>query len=203
MYLMDAMSSNSMKSSNPNSGIHEAEVTKCLDTMCLDPGCNQGGCMVCIALEGNGARPSHLGKGFSEDGTMYTLNTIEQHSVCYGIDQQGGKSNCGYAENVMPTLCSDSHGTPHAVCFRKSCKPYGKDGLGEKWVEDEVTNTLNCFEFANDTRTPEIVVQKQHTYSVDCRNGCLNEELSITLQAKNQGGFSVNCTPPILLENHE
>lgn len=38
---------------------------------------------VCIALEGNGARPSHLGKGFSEDGTMYTLNTIEQHSVCY------------------------------------------------------------------------------------------------------------------------
>ena len=42
--------------------------------------------MVCIALEGNGARPSHLGKGFSEDGTMYTLNTIEQHSVCYSID---------------------------------------------------------------------------------------------------------------------
>lgn len=117
VYLIDAMSSNSMKSSNPYSGIHETEVTKCLDTMCLDPGCNQGGCMVCIALEGNGARPSHLGKGFSEDGTMYTLNTIEQHSVCY---------------------------------------------------------------------------------SVDCRNGCLNEELSITLQAKSQGGFSVNCTPPIL-----
>ena len=38
---------------------------------------------VVYALEGNGARPSHLGKGFSEDGTMYTLNTIEQHSVCY------------------------------------------------------------------------------------------------------------------------
>lgn len=128
VYLMDAMSSNSMKSSNPYSGIHEAEVTKCLDTMCLDPGCNQGGCMVCISnednavvydgssvtspknwnnpkfgdpcyalhtdsrnyvvisLEGNGARPSHLGKGFSEDNTMYTLNTIEQHSVCYSID---------------------------------------------------------------------------------------------------------------------
>ena len=164
VYLIDAMSSNSMKSSNPHSGIHEAEVTKCLDTMCLDPGCNQGGCMVCIALEGNGARPSHLGKGFSEDGTMYTLNTIEQHSVC----------------------------------FRKSCKPYGKDGLGERWVEDDIVNTLNCFEFNSDTRTPEIIVQKQHTYSVDCRNGCLNEELSITLQAKNQGGFSVNCTPPIL-----
>lgn len=41
---------------------------------------------VCIALEGNGARPSHLGKGFNEDGKMYTLNTIEQHSVCYTVD---------------------------------------------------------------------------------------------------------------------
>lgn len=33
------------------------------------------------------------------------------------IDQQGGKGNCCTAENVMPTLCSDSHGTPHAICF--------------------------------------------------------------------------------------
>ena len=54
----------------------------------------------------------------NRERTMFTLNTIEQHAVCYGIDQQGGKSNCGCAENVMPTLCSDSHGTPHAVCFQ-------------------------------------------------------------------------------------
>ena len=120
VFTIDATSSNSMKSSNPHSGVHETQISKCLDTMCLDPSCNQGGHMVCIALEGNGARPSHLGKGFSNDGMMYTLNTIEQHSVCY---------------------------------------------------------------------------------SVDCRNVRLNEELSITLQAKNTGGFSINCTPPILMEN--
>ena len=77
-----------------------------------------------IALEGNGARPSHLGKGFNDDGTMYTLNTIETHSVCY----------------------------------RKSCKPNSFGAL-EKWVEDDITNTLNCFEFGNDTRTPELIVQ--------------------------------------------
>ena len=117
VFTIDAMSSNSMKSGNPHSGIHETQTAKCLDTMCLDPSCNQGGHMVVISLEGNGARPSHMGKGFSDDGTMYTLNTIEQHSVCY---------------------------------------------------------------------------------SVDCRNACLDEELSITLQAKNSGGFSINCTPPIL-----
>ena len=38
---------------------------------------------VVIALEGNGARPSHRGGGFSEDGRMFTLNTVDRHSICY------------------------------------------------------------------------------------------------------------------------
>lgn len=33
------------------------------------------------------------------------------------IDQQGGKGGANYAVNVSPTICSDSHGTPHAFCF--------------------------------------------------------------------------------------
>lgn len=156
-YIMDAMSSNSMKSSNPHSGVHETQVSKCLDTMCLDPSCNQGGVMVCyrkkthphstsegqgyeetsiadtlnafdngedrtpvIVLEGNGARPSHMGNGYRESDVMYTLNTIEQHSVCY---------------------------------------------------------------------------------AVDCRNNCLVREMSSTLQAKPQGGWSVNVTNPLLIVN--
>ena len=36
---------------------------------------------------------------------------------CYALDQQGGKGGANYAEDVMPTLCSDSHGTPHAVAY--------------------------------------------------------------------------------------
>lgn len=47
----------------------------------------------------------------------YTLNHVEQHGVCYGIDQQGGKGNAGFVEGVSPTMASDSHGTPHAVCY--------------------------------------------------------------------------------------
>ena len=75
---------------------------------------------VVYALEGNGARPSHMGNGYSDCGTMYTLNTIEQHSVCY---------------------------------------------------------------------------------AVDCRNNCLIPEMSSTLQAKPQGGWSVNVTNPIMIVN--
>ena len=36
-----------------------------------------------ISLEGTGSRPSHNGSGYSENGKMYTLNTIEKHAVCY------------------------------------------------------------------------------------------------------------------------
>ena len=119
-YIMDALTSNSMKSANPNSGVHETEVSKCLDTRCLEPSCNQGGVMVCIALEGNGARPSHLGKGFSEDGTMYTLNTIEQHSVCYSVDCRNlcltkeksatlqAKNVGGFSYNYLPPILKEN-----------------------------------------------------------------------------------------------
>lgn len=107
VYTIDAMDSNSMKSSNPNSGIHETQVAKCLDTMCLDPTCNQGGHMVVIALEGNGARPSHMGKGFSEDEKMYTLNTIEQHSVCYAVENHPNDSRARIdPDGIVQTLSS-------------------------------------------------------------------------------------------------
>ena len=161
VYTIDAMSSNSMKSPNPNSGIHETTVSKCLDTMCLDPSCNQGGHMVVvydgssvtspdnwnnphpgdpcyslhtdsrnyvvISLEGNGARPSHMGKGFSEDGSMYTLNTIEQHSVCYEKPQacellcyEG--QNCNTDNRTAFTIQAsrpDDHHIP-TVCYKES-----------------------------------------------------------------------------------
>lgn len=77
---------------------------------------------VCIALEGNGARPSHLGKGFSDDGTMYTLNTIEQHSVCYGISRsalkggEGANGGMPIEENLMPGIVAQGTG---GICYRK------------------------------------------------------------------------------------
>lgn len=41
---------------------------------------------------------------------------IERHHS-FGIDQQGGKGMTGYGQDVCPTICSDSHGTPHAVVY--------------------------------------------------------------------------------------
>lgn len=41
-----------------------------------------------VAIEGNGTRESHRGDGYKESEKMYTLNTVEQHAVAYGISSQ-------------------------------------------------------------------------------------------------------------------
>jgi DNA (cytosine-5)-methyltransferase 1 len=79
VYGMSGYESNAMKSSNPHSGIYEANTTRTLDNNGGNPACNQGGMIV---LEGNGTRPSHKGDGYKESDTMYTLNGTEQHGVC-------------------------------------------------------------------------------------------------------------------------
>lgn len=40
-----------------------------------------------------------------------------------------------------------------------------------------------------------------HSFSVDCRNMYVNQEKSGTLQAKNEGGFSLNFINPVLCLN--
>lgn len=42
-YAFDSLASNSMKSSNPDSGCNEVSITKTIDTTGLHPACNQGG----------------------------------------------------------------------------------------------------------------------------------------------------------------
>ena len=74
---------------------------------------------VCYAIEGNGARPSHQGSGWSDDEKMFTLNTIEKHAVCYAIegnvvDRISAKNGKGWCEDVSPTLNTQDK---HAVCY--------------------------------------------------------------------------------------
>lgn len=52
------------------------------------------------SIEGNGIRPSHLGSGYNDSGVMYTLNTIEQHCVCYAVDCR----NLEVTEDLSGTL---------------------------------------------------------------------------------------------------
>ena len=69
-----------------------------------------------IVLEGHGSRPSHNGDGFSESNISYTLNSTEQHGVCYGLDRasfnQGinAKYDFSVEEELAPTLVAKGPG---------------------------------------------------------------------------------------------
>ena len=93
-YGISSYDSNAMKSPNPKSGIYEADTTRTLDNNGGNPACNQGGMIV---LEGNGTRESHKGPGYAKSDTMYTLNTVEQHTLmtmqAIGEYKQGGAAS--------------------------------------------------------------------------------------------------------------
>ena len=94
VYGISASDSNAMKSDNPHSGIYEANTSRTLDANGGNPGCNQGG-MAVVALERNGARPSHKGCGYSEKDVGFTLNAVERHSVAFGFyTQMKAESQC-------------------------------------------------------------------------------------------------------------
>ncbi|WNX86022.1 DNA (cytosine-5-)-methyltransferase [Agathobaculum sp. NTUH-O15-33] len=143
--------SNSMKSDNPKSGFYEADTSRCIDANGGNPACNQGGIVV---VEGNGSRPSHKGDGYKESDVMYTLNTIEQHSVVYAIDRES--YNCGqnYArkmgisENgINSTLNAQGPSAVAAPVYSSSKASFFTS------AEEELANTL----VATDYKDPPIV----------------------------------------------
>ena len=52
------------------------------------------------------------------NGLMISVGDAqEKEMTVFAIDQQGGKGMANTAQDIMMTLCSDSHGTPHAVAY--------------------------------------------------------------------------------------
>lgn len=103
---------------------------------------------------------------------------------------QGEKArSIGYSEDTAPTLKSVLSGgntVPDVVYTIEGNtidRESNKNGSG---YSEGVAPTLNT--------------QDKHAvaFSYDCRNHVLNEELSATLQAKQEGGYSLNYVNPIL-----
>lgn len=127
VYALCSKNSNSMKSSNPQSGIYEADTSRKLDKNGGNPACNQGGMVV---LEGGGTRPLHHGTGYKEADTMYTLNTVEMHSVAYGIDRatfnmgQNAQFGITVKEESAPTVVSKGPGAVSHPIYTTSKSSY-------------------------------------------------------------------------------
>ena len=97
-YCMCSMNSHSMTSPNPDIGFYEPNISRTVDTRGNNPACRQGGIAV-VALEGNGARPSHRDDGYGSD-VSFTLNSVERHGVAYGIERVAVENyqHSGYRE---------------------------------------------------------------------------------------------------------
>lgn len=80
-----------------------------------NPGWQNG--VLTVAIEGNGSRPSHKGDGYKETDKMYTLNTVEVHSVAY--DDKVYAATTGsftqVEEELSPTLTARDYKDPVAV----------------------------------------------------------------------------------------
>jgi len=157
VYGICSKDSNAMKSENPKSGFYEASTSRCLDANVGNPSCNQGG-MAVVALEGNGARPSHKGSGYSEDNISFTLNATEQHGVAYGIDRatynMGQNAQFGIAveEEVEPTMVAKGPGAVAHPVYTTSKNSYHME------AEEDVANTL----VATDYKDPPTVSEEPY-----------------------------------------
>lgn len=84
-YGICSYASNSMKSSNPHSGVYKAETSRTLGLNGGNPACNQGGiAVVSYALQGSmiGREDKNgpQGDGVNEE-VSFTLNTVDRHAV--------------------------------------------------------------------------------------------------------------------------
>jgi hypothetical protein len=181
VYGISPYDSNAMKSSNPHSGIYEADTSRTLDLNGGSPACNQGGMIV---LEGNGSRESHRGDGYKESETMYSLNTVEQHAVCQTYQNVTGTLNPGAhagsyngqdAYNDMLVI-----DTPVTSIDEK---------MGQTYIGEEVGNTLS----ARDYKQPQAVVYGLDRASFNQGQNAkydfaIESDLSPTILAKGPGG---------------
>ena len=174
------------------------------------------------ALQGNAIDRADTagcnGCGWRED-VCYTLNTIDRPALCFKSCQGSNARSLGISNTTSLSLVADAGGnTASAVCYDTrgngngahcptltgdhenrvtdytAVVVYHNPKIGE-YAADATTSTMA----ARDFKSPRDLVVKCHpVYGVDCRNATLDEEKTHTLQAKANGGQSLNCTPSVL-----
>lgn len=129
---------------------------------------------VCYAIQGNmvDRDTNQNGPGYMVDDCP-TLNTVDRHAVCFPETARALTAR----HDSSP--CVDRGQNVVALAWANS----GNAGLSE----GDVAPTIKA------ARNGEPAV-----CALDCRNMTGNEELSGTLQAKNDGGFSLNFVNPVV-----
>jgi DNA (cytosine-5)-methyltransferase 1 len=124
-YAFDSLSSNSMKSSNPVSGVNQVDVSKTLDTSRgLDPSCNQGGIGVVQSVSACDVADT-LTVGANQ--TTGFIGDVVTHPIV--LMDQGGSVMKVLEDGTVGTLRRETHGhEPVVMAFpwQSALDPIGK-----------------------------------------------------------------------------
>ena len=196
-YGISSYNSNAMKSSNPHSGIYEADTSRTLDGNGGNPSCNQGGIAIVepvpytLKIRG-GVSVDSMGKaagkgaliqedlsatlGVSQDQYLFQpVFSVENHPN----DSRVGINEDGKVQALTSRMGTGGGNVPMVMqCYSKSKRAQSATD-NETWVESDTANTLNAFD-VGDVRTTEAVV-----YALD--RASFN-------QGKNGHGFEISDT---------
>jgi len=129
-----------MQSSNPHSGIYEADTSRTIDANGGNPGCHQGGIAV-IALQGSmigrDDKNGPQGSGIDEE-VSFTLNTIDRHAVAYAMTTG---DYVQVEEDKSPTLLSRDYKDAPIVSQPASFYPQMK-AESQCFRQDGTSNTI-------------------------------------------------------------
>ena len=169
VYGITAYSSNSMKSSNPYSGIYKTDTAKTLDLNCGFPGCNQGG----IAVVQQAVYENH-----GQDCRYKQLeNVSETISAKYG---EGG--------NNQPLVLSIGNGQTNAACCSNADVAHTLNCMHDplavciSGTYQDKTDTLSPGGHPGSYNGQDAYNDMLIT-SVDCRNASEDQNINATLQA--------------------
>ena len=172
-YSFDSLASNSMKSKNPHSGCRRVEIAKTLDTTDPNPCKNQGG----IAI---GCVKCYDARGNGDGQTVSTLTGDHENRIT----------------DYTTVICLQGNGIDRADTA-------GCNGKGWKENTSYTLNTIDrpavafamkAFGDYKDRGEQPVVA------GVDCRNSTEYPELYPTLQAKPNGGQSLNFSGAVRVQ---
>ena len=144
-YSFDSLSSNSMKSSNPNSGCREVEVSRTLDTSNPDPCKNQGGIAI---VEPIAVATQQGGAEITENGVCPTITAAagmsgnNQPWICQGLDAYN-QALTGDKAKTLNSAASDADHVPCVVESAGFCTEHSAKSRSIGF-EEEVSPTLRA-----------------------------------------------------------
>ena len=167
-YGISSYNSNAMKSSNPHSGIYEADTSRTLDLNGGNPSCNQGG----IAIV---------------ESVPYTLKI---RSGCEG----GGKGALVQEDKSATLACNNDQYLFQPVPYVKGTRPHNKDEA-QVWENKGVANCLNTNDMSEARVNEIIVMATRPMYQDKVGSLCARDHKGVGIQYVNENKLvvAVDC----------